>query len=227
MKNATVVLVSGEPVMRLGMAYLLRVDAGFNVTGETADAEVALTICAEHQPDMVVIDLALPRSDGMVLVRDVHRILPKTALLVISSQCDVESVQRAFRAGASGFVSKFDDTHEVLAAISSLRQGDRYVSRRIADGLLGELSTGTMVSQREMDVSTLSDRELQIFRLLGSGFSGSALSREIGVSVKTVETYRQRIKEKLRIRTGAQLIQKASTWLAGETRINRPVRVRP
>lgn len=209
MKSWNVVVVSGEPLTRLGLIYLLKVDAGFGVVGETAETAHALELCVTHRPELVVLDLVLPRGDGVVLIKELHRAAPKTDVLVVTDLHDVMTVQRAFRAGAKAFVAKADDTLEVLAAVSAVRQGTRYVSRRIADGLLGELSCGAMASHRHADVSTLSDRELQVFRLVGAGMCGSAISKELGVSVKTVETHRQRIKEKLRLKNGAELNRRA------------------
>lgn len=213
MKPWHVAIVSGEPLMRLGLAYLLKVDAGFQVVGETASPAEAVQCVESHLPELVVLDLVLPHADGLVLIKDLHRISPKTGIIVLTAIDDIQTVQRAFRAGARGYLLKSDDPQEVLAAVSAVRHGGRHASRRVASGLLDSLSSGNMAWKRDENISSLSDRELQVFRLIGGGMCGTAISRELGVSVKTVETHRQRIKEKLRLQNGAQLAQKAVAWL--------------
>ena len=217
-RNALVLIVGGEPVSRLGLNYLLTVEAGLQICGETADPAEALRLCQENRPSLVVLDLLLPRGDGLVLIRQLLRDSPGQPILVVSILEDTLTVQRAFRAGARGFVSKLDETPELLAAICSVRRGARYASHRVASKLLAELSCGTMKSQRDTDVAQLSDRELQVFRLIGHGACTAAIAKELCVSVKTVETHRQRIKEKLKLQNGALLSQRAMHWASQDSR---------
>jgi DNA-binding NarL/FixJ family response regulator len=207
-------IVCGEPLSRIGLNYLLTVEAGLHVLRETADPADALQFCVELRPSLVVVDFVLPHGDGLVLIQHLRRFVPSTPVLVVSSQEDSQSVQRAFRAGARGFVTKRDDTKELLHAIHMVRKGHRYASSRIASLLLTELSQGTMKSRRDADIAQLSNRELQVFRLIGHGTRTAAIAKQLCVSVKTVETHRQRIKEKLKLQNGALLNLRASHWAA-------------
>jgi DNA-binding NarL/FixJ family response regulator len=210
-RKARVMIVDGMPLTRIGLSTLINNHPRMRVCAETGEARVARQLCAEQQPDLVVLDLVLHRGDGIELLQDFPRLCPAARSLVISEREDALSLQRTFRAGARGYLTKSDDAPEVLAALEHVLEGELFASRRISDLLLGHLSKGRIKTD-ERGMSTLSNRELQIFRLIGRGLGVTAVARELGVSVKTIETHQQRIKAKLSVATAAELSRRALRW---------------
>ncbi|WP_009963350.1 LuxR C-terminal-related transcriptional regulator [Verrucomicrobium spinosum] len=214
MNQHSVLIVHGEPLVRVGLRSLFESQRACATCGETSNPATALALATELTPRFVLLDLVLPQGDGVVLIKDLHRFVPSSHLIVISSLVDTESVQRAFRAGAEAYVTTQDEPGEVLAAMDAVQEGRRYASNRVSSSLLQDLSCGALGRPRDAEVSRLSDRELQVFRMIGRGMSSTSIAQELGVSSKTVETHRQRMKDKLQVHNGAQLAQRAASWFA-------------
>jgi len=215
-RKARVLIVDGMPLTRIGLSTLINSHPQLCVCAETGEANVARRLCAEQQPDLVTLNLVLMRGDGIELLRDFARLHPAAQMLVISEREDALSLQRAFRAGARGYLTKWDDAPEVFRALEQVQAGNLFASQRVAGLLLSHLASGEIKAGKG-SLSTLSDREMQIFRLVGSGVRTSAVARELGLSVKTIETHRQRIKDKLHLQSGADLNQRASQWVLSES----------
>lgn len=211
-KRLSVLILHHAPVTRFGLTTLLKSNRGFKVVGETSSAPVARRLFSEIQPDLVILSLTLQHGDGISLLRDFRKMNRAARTLVLTAREDPLSVQRAFRAGACGYVVTLDETSEVLHALERIAAGELYVSATVARRFLQMLASGLMETPRD-PCAQLSDRELQVFRLIGSGLGTSRVAKELHLSVKTIETHRQRIKHKLGLIKGMELSRQAADWI--------------
>lgn len=210
-KRLSVLVAHYAPLMRFALTTLVRSQRQFHVIGETGEAPIARRLFAECKPDLVVLSLTLQHGDGFGLLKDFRRMNPQARTLVVTARNDSLSVQRAFKSGVCGYVVTEDQTAEVLQALQRIAAGELYTSATVARSLLQMLADGE-VEARGDDCAALSDRELQVFRLIGSGFGTSRVASELNLSIKTIETHRQRIKEKLGLTNALQLTQRAMAW---------------
>lgn len=210
-KKLSVLIVHHAPLTRFGLAALIKASRHFKVIGETGEAPVARRMFTENAPDLVILSLTLQRGDGIALLKDFRKLNSSAHALVVTARNDSLSVQRAFKAGARGYVVMEDETAEVLDALEHIVGGELYASGKVARGLLQMLASG-LVETCEHG-GQLSDRELQVFRLIGSGFGTSRVATELQLSVKTIETHRQRIKQKLGLANGSELTRRAAEWM--------------
>ena len=216
-KKLSVLIVHHAPLMRFGLSALIRLNRRFKVVGDTGEAPVARELFAKTDPDLVVLSLTLLHGDGFSLLKDFRKLNPVARTLVVTARLDSLSVQRAFKAGARGYVVADDETAEVLTALERVAAGELYASGTIARGLLQMLANGSVETHGNA-FANLSDRELQVFRLIGSGLGTSRVAAELQLSVKTIETHRQRIKQKLGLTNGSELMQRAAEWVLGAVR---------
>ena len=216
-KKLSVLIVHHAPLMRFGLSALIRLNRRFKVVGDTGEAPVARELFAKTDPDLVVLSLTLLHGDGFSLLKDFRKLNPVARTLVVTARQDSLSVQRAFKAGARGYVVADDETAEVLTALERVAAGELYASGTIARGLLQMLANGSVETHGNA-FANLSDRELQVFRLIGSGLGTSRVAAELQLSVKTIETHRQRIKQKLGLTNGSELMQRAAEWVLGAVR---------
>lgn len=217
LKRLSVLIVHHAPLMRFGLTTLIKSNRQFKMIGETGDAPVARRLFADASPALVVLSLTIHHGDGISLIKDFKKINPAARALVVTARTDSLSVQRAFRAGARGYVVTEDETAEVLHALERIAAGELYASGIIARGLLQMLASGLVETLGDV-CGQLSDRELQVFRLIGSGFGTSRVAGELHLSVKTIETHRQRIKQKLGLTNGSELTHRAAQWVLGAMR---------
>lgn len=209
--------------MRFGLAALLHSLGCFRVCAQTDDAPQARELLTRYQPDVIVIGLTLRHGDGIGLIKDFRKLSAAVPSLVLSNRTDPLSVQRAFRAGARGYLVAHDDLAEIPRALKQILSGEFYASPSVSRLLLQVLANGgTLPATAEL--SQLSDRELQIFGMIGRGFGASRVANDLHLSVKTIETHRMRIKQKLGLRTGADLNRHAENWLMSEMRKRARVR---
>ena len=211
-KTLSVLVVHHAPVTRLGLTSLLKSSRGFKVVGETSEAPVGLRLFSEIQPDVVILGLTLQHGDGISLLRDFRKMNRAARTLVLTAREDPLSVQRAFRAGARGYVVARDDTSEVLHALERIAAGELYASAAVGRALLQMLARGSVETPRDR-CAQLSDRELQVFRLIGSGLGTSRVAKELQLSIKTIETHREHIKQKLGLTNGMELTRQAADWM--------------
>ena len=211
-----VVIVHGSAVVRVGLAKLLRSARTFRVCGETDDVAQARDLCARYAPALVVLGLTLRRGDGIGFIKDLRKSAAHFRVLVLSNRSDALSVQRSLRAGARGYVLTYDPAAEILQALSAILAGQLYTSPSVSRFLLKIVVNGERKTVGP--ASRLSDRELQVFRLIGRGLGATRLAQELHLSVKTIETHRMRIKQKLGLRCGAELNRRAESWLMSELR---------
>jgi DNA-binding NarL/FixJ family response regulator len=210
--KAKVLVVHRTGFVRSGVLSLIAKSRQFMACGETDEAPLARELFLRHKPDLVLIGLRLSGADGIQLIKEFRSLNPAAVVLALSEHADAFSAQRAFRAGARGYLS-IEDAPELLRAFDEISTGHPYVGASVLPLILSNFAAGTK-GPRTFDVNSLSDRELEIFSFIGRGLSVSELANELNVSVKTIETHQMRIKEKLVLRSAAELRQKAREWLS-------------
>lgn len=214
---SAVLIVHSSPVTRLGLAALINASPQFRVCAEADSAPVARELFTRHRPDIALLGLSLGQGDGIELIKDFRKHAPSVATLVVTFRGDSLSLERAFRAGARGYVLACDDTADILRGLTRISAGEFYASASATQLLLANVAAGAL-EPAVARVAALSDRELQIFRLIGAGVGPSRAAAELHLSVKTIEAHRSHIKEKLGLASGAELNARASRWLVEHAR---------
>ena len=216
--KAKVLIVHRTGFVRSGVLSLIAKSGQFTACGETDEAPLARELFLRHQPELVLVGLRISGADGIQLIKEFRSLNPAAGILALSEYANAFSAQRAFRAGARGFLST-DDAPELLRALEEISGGRPYVGASVLPLILSNFAAATK-SSRNSNINSLSDRELEIFSFIGRGLSVSELATELHVSVKTIETHQMRIKEKFSLHTAAELRQKAREWLA-KSALNR------
>jgi DNA-binding NarL/FixJ family response regulator len=205
-----VFLVDDHPIVRQGLALFIDREPDLMVCGEADGATSALQAIREAVPDFVVLDISLDGPDGLELLKTLRVRYPNLPVLVLSMHDEAVYAERALRAGANGYIMKQEATDRVLTAIRHILGGDVYLSDRLTKRMLQQFVNGS-VSPRD-PLAKLSDRELEVYRLIGAGHSTRQIADELHVSTKTVESYQAHIKEKLALRNARELVQHAVEW---------------
>ena len=206
LKKATVLVVDAESVARYGLVHLIDAHPALRVAGETDNFGKARELIARLKPEVVVLDPA--QGDGLHFVKELARCGMHSRVVAFTSLDDAVSVQRAFKAGVCSYITRRDSVVVLLAAILGAVVGARHVGPRIERVLLDQLASGA-VQFSEDQTAALSPRERQVFQMLGAGKSARVIAGDLGLSAKTIETHRQRIKQKLHIENGAELHRRA------------------
>jgi DNA-binding NarL/FixJ family response regulator len=210
-KKAQVLIVDDHPMIRERLSEFIRRQPDLDVCGDAATATEALAIARRTQPDVAIVDLSLHDSSGLDLIHQLRAELPAVRVLVLSMHDESLYAERVLHAGAQGYVTKQEATQSVIAALRRVLSGEVYLSDRMTAQLLQGL-TATPTGGAAL-VRSLTDRELEVFRLIGHGLGTRQIAEKLDVGVKTIESYRDRIKRKLRIASGAQLVQQAVVWV--------------
>lgn len=213
-----VLVVHRTGFVRSGVLSLIANSMQFTACGETDQAPLARELFLRDKPDLVLVGLRLSGADGIQLMKEFRSLNPAAVILALSEHVDAFSAQRAFRAGARGYLS-IEDAPELLKALDEISNGRPYVGASVLPLILSEFAAGTK-GPHSSDINSLSDRELEIFSFIGRGVSASELANELNVSIKTIETHQMRMKEKLGVHSAAELRQKAREWLA-RSAVNR------
>ncbi|HEY6579053.1 MAG TPA: response regulator transcription factor [Rhizomicrobium sp.] len=206
-----VFLVDDHPLVREWLTTLLNQLSDLRVCGEAAGADKALEGIRATRPDIAIIDLALPDGSGLALVKSIVAESPGTAIVVLSMHDERFYAERSFRAGARGYVMKGESTSSIAAAIREVLGGKLYLSPGM-QAAFAERFAGDDLSALQTPVKKLSDRELEVFRLLGQGYETRRVAQSLNVSIKTVQAYCARIKEKLRLANASELLREAIRW---------------
>jgi len=210
-------LVDDHPLVREWLATLLRLQPGLEVSGQAEDASSGLAAMIADPPDMAIVDLSLKTSSGLDLIKDLTEHLPGIQIIVLSMHEEVFYAERALRAGARGYVMKRESTDSMVEAIRTVQAGRVYANAQLL-ARLAERMVGSTATASPGNVETLSDRELDVFRRLGEGESTRRIAGELHLSIKTVQAYCARIKEKLRLASGAELVREAVRWTEQKNR---------
>ncbi len=209
-------IVDDHPIMRQGLMALLNSEADLTVCGQASTAPQGLAAARELQPDLAIVDISLKGVSGIDLIRDLRNFLPKLPILVLSMHDEALYAERALRAGARGYVMKQEATENIAAAIRRVLAGHLYVSSSVTSQLVGRFVGGGEAKEIATSadaVANLSNRELQVLQLIGRGRGTRAIAEEMKISVKTVETYRANLKEKLKLRDAPELMCYAVKWV--------------
>jgi DNA-binding NarL/FixJ family response regulator len=210
-----ILVLDDHPITRYGLTQLINHERDLLVCGEAATAQDALAIIKSVQPDLVLADLALPGRSGLEFVKDMQAQHPRVPVLVMSMHDESIYAERVLRAGGRGYIMKNEGGERLLEAIRRVFKGQVYVSQNVSAALLDVL-TRHGAHGGEATPGVLSDREFEVFQLIGQGLSTRQIGRRLNLSVKTVGTHRQHIKEKLKVRTAPELIQQAVRWAAAQ-----------
>jgi DNA-binding NarL/FixJ family response regulator len=208
-----VLIVDDHPIVRRGLSQLLDQETEFSVCGEAGSATEALDILDRARPDVVLVDITLEGVSGIELIKTIHQRQPEMPMLVLSMHDENLYAERALRAGAKGYIMKQEASEKVVTAIRTVLRGELYVSQNIASRMLEEFVGGLGTDNRRFGVDRLSDRELEVFEWLGHGLSTSDIADKLHLSVKTIETYRAHIKDKLKLKNATELVHHAVHWV--------------
>jgi DNA-binding NarL/FixJ family response regulator len=211
-KNKTkVLIVDDHPIIRQGLAELINHEQDLVVCGYAEDAHEALGIIKETKPNMVIVDISLKETSGIDLTKDIKAQYPNLSVLVLSMHDESLYAERMLRAGAKGYVMKAEAAEKVIVAIRKILSGQIYVSDKMAAKMVRKL-VGGGPDVGKSAIERLSDRELEVFHLIGQGYGTRQIAERLHLSIKTIETYREHLKEKLNLADASELLQYAIQW---------------
>lgn len=208
-------LVDDHPLMRKGLRLVIEAEEDLRICCEAESAEAMMSHLAQARPEVLIVDVSLPGMSGIDFIRHVHAIDPDIRVLVVSRHDETLYAERAIRAGARGYLMKMAAGDTVVTAIRRILAGGIYVSADINERLLQGIATGQNTFNHS-PLEVLSDRELEVFELTGRGFGTREISERLNLSIKTIESYRARIKTKLNLSGAAELMQHAVQWVESE-----------
>ncbi len=203
-------LVDDHPMVRERLAQMINHEADLVVCGEAMDGPEALRGIESAKPHLLITDITLKCSHGLELIKDLAALRPDLPVLVVSMHDESLYAERVLRAGAKGYITKQEATTKVLTAVRAVLNGQIYVGEKIIARLLNRTARGPSLGATPIEA--LADRELEVFQMIGRGLSTREIAQELRIGAKTVETYRMRIKEKLNLETGAELVREAIRW---------------
>ena len=207
-----VLMVDDHPIFRAGLTSLVNLEAELTVCGAANDAAQAMQAVEKLHPDLVLLDMSLPGKGGLELLKDIRALSPQTPVLIISMHDETLYAERVIKAGGRGYIMKQEGPEKIVQAIRKVLSGSISVSERIAAQILDALSGGK--GGASSSVSTLTDREFEVYRLLGQGKEPHEIARTLHLSIKTVDTHRAHIRQKLGLRNATELIHHATRWTA-------------
>ena len=210
-----ILIVDDHPIFRMGMKELLNQEDNFSVCGVAKDITEARRALKEHSPDLAIIDISLSKENGLDLVKEIAADGSGLPVLVLSLHDESVWAERALRAGARGYVMKKEASESVISAIKNILHGKIHVSPDMMAHLLNKFQ-GNPGGQGMPTVDVLTDRELEVFRLIGSGLATREIAARMKLGIKTIGTYRDRIKQKLCIKNAAELTRRAVLWIEKE-----------
>ncbi len=199
-------------MVREGLVGLLQHEGGFTVTGSAATVREVRLLVERAPPQVLVMDLMLGEDDGLALIKDLVALAPALRIVVFSLHPEEVYAERCLRAGAHGYVMKREPVAHLLASVRTVAAGGIAVSPRVSAAVLGGLAGHARQSAGAAE-SRLTDRELQVFRLIGLALATRDIAEKLGVSVKTIEAHRENIKNKLSLQTHAALVVRAANWV--------------
>jgi DNA-binding NarL/FixJ family response regulator len=213
-----VFIVDDHPIIRDGLTVLISHEPDLYVCGQAGQARQALNAISELKPDVAIVDITLEDSDGIELTKDIKARHPKLPVIVLSMHDESIYAERVLHAGARAYLMKDAVSDKIITAIHTVLSGEIYVSDIMAKKLLRKLA-GNHVDTINGSVDNLTDREFEVFRWIGKGNKPSRIAQRMHISVKTIETYIARIKEKLDLANAGELLEYAIKWIAGSERL--------
>ena len=216
-KKTQVLIVDDHPVIRDGLVAIINHEPDLNVCGQAEDAYTAQKAVDELKPDIVVTDISLKSSDGIELTKNIKAGHPALPVIILSVHDESLYAERALLAGAKAYLMKDKVSENIIKAIRTVLSGEIYVSDAISKKFLHKIA-GDKAGTAKTPIESLSDREFEIFRLIGEGLKASQMAKQLHLSIKTIETYRSRIKEKLNLPNASQLLQYSIKWAKSQDR---------
>jgi len=212
--RARIMIVDDHPIVRQGLSELINQEKDLLVCGEAEDACHTMQVIAKTNPDLVIVDVSLKDRNGVELIKDIKAKYPNLLILTLSMHDESLYAERAMRAGAGGYIMKEEATKNVVTAVRTVLDGNVYLSSSMAAKMVRKLISGESGTDNFV-VDCLSDRELEIFRLIGDGDGTGRIAEKLHLSVKTVETHREHIKQKLGLSDAIELRKCAIRWTSG------------
>jgi DNA-binding NarL/FixJ family response regulator len=210
-RKKTVFIVDDHPLVREWLTNLINQQSDLVVCGESENAPQAFAAIGECRPNVAIVDISLKDSSGLELIKSLKESHPSVAVLVLSMHDESHYAARALRAGARGYVMKRETTRKVVEAIRRILEGKLYVSEALTDVLSAHL-LDTKKGESRSPIEQLSDREMEVFDMLGRGLGTRQIAETLGISLKTVQAYCARMKEKLNLNSGTDLLREAIRW---------------
>jgi DNA-binding NarL/FixJ family response regulator len=209
-----IVIIDDHPLVRERLVELIEREPNLTVAGEAEDRAEALELISQASPDLAIVDLTLKSSLGFDLIKDLQAIHPKVMILVVSMQDEIIYAERCIRAGASGYITKQQASRHVMHAIRKVLAGEIYVSDAVTRQILSRAAGRGLSSGEDSSLAEiLTDRELQVFEWIGKAHTTRQIADLLKLDIKTIETYRARIKEKLGMKDSSSLLQQAIAWV--------------
>jgi DNA-binding NarL/FixJ family response regulator len=207
-----ILLVDDHPMVRERLAEVIHREPDLAVCGEAEERLTALELIEKTRPHLAIVDLTLKKSHGMELIKDIRSREPDLAILVVSMHDESLHAERVIRAGARGYITKQEATRKIMVAIRTVLNGDVYLSEKMA-AQVAKSAIGGSRSKGGLPIDTLSDRELIVFEMIGQGHGTRQIAEELHLDMRTIETYRARIKDKLNLKDANDLLQHAIRWM--------------
>lgn len=207
-----VFIVDDHPLVRQGLAQIIESQEDLELCGEAEDSPSAMRGIERTKPDAIIVDISLQGNNGLELIKNVKAIHEHVPILVFSMHDESIYAQRALRAGAKGYVMKKESSEKIVDAIRRIIKGEIYVSARVADQVLHQIVNGPS-NAAVSPVDRLTDRELEVVQLIGRGLSTREIAESLNLSVKTIESHRAHVKEKLNLRNATELVQFSVQWV--------------
>lgn len=207
-RKRTILLIDDHPIVRQGLSQLINQEPDLHVTAEAASAREALEALEKAVPDIAIVDVSLDDRSGIELIKDLRSREPNLPILALSMHDESLYAERALRAGAKGYIMKQEATEQVMTAIRKVLDNQIYVSDRMAARLLDQF-VSAKPGEEDSPLGRLSDRELEIFSMIGRGLGTREIANKLFLSIKTVEAHREHIKEKLKLKSGTELMRMA------------------
>ena len=210
-KKSRILIVDDHPMMRQGLAQLISAESDLEVCAEADNAGQALDLVKRHGPELILADISLPDKNGLELIKDVRALSPAALILVVSMHDETLYAERVLRAGARGYLMKQEGGKKLMEAIRQILSGHIYVSEKMSARIL-EVFSGQHTRENGSPVQRLTDREFEVFQLIGEGKGTREIAGHLHLSVKTVEVHRAHIKEKLELKSATDLVRYAVRW---------------
>jgi DNA-binding NarL/FixJ family response regulator len=211
-QRSRVFVVDDHPLVREWLVSLINRQPDLEVCGQAEGARAALSLIADQRPQVVIVDLSLKEGSGLDVIKDIRAQHPSIQILVLSMHEEPYYAERAFRAGARGYITKRESTGRIVEGIHQVLGGKVYASNELL-GQLAERLAGGALGKSESPADLLSDRELEVFQLLGRGLETKEIARQMSLNIKTVQAYAARIKDKLHLDNVSELMREAVKWV--------------
>ncbi len=211
-KKARIIIVDDHPIMRHGLAQLINAQPKLEVCVLVGTVAEALAAIAASPPDLALVDISLPDRNGLELLKDIRALHPDVKVLIVSMHDESLYAERALRAGARGYIMKEEAADKLIAAVHTILAGRIYVSGEMSTRII-EMFSGNKSGDQASPLSRLTDRELEVFEVIGRGKATREVAEMLGISVRTVDAHRAHLKKKLGLKDGSELVRYAVRWV--------------